>query len=61
VDVETESDLTRGMTVVDALDVVDDERNANTWAALLEVEPNVEVCWEIDVPAWKELLYSALR
>jgi purine nucleosidase len=61
VDIETESDLTRGMTVVDALDVADDPRNAPTWAPLLASGPNVEVCWEIDVPAWKELLYSALR
>jgi purine nucleosidase len=61
VDVETGSDLTRGMTVVDALDVVDDERNAPIWASLLEREPNVDVCWEIDVRAWKELLYSVLR
>ena len=61
VDVETASDLTRGMTVVDALDVAHDERNAATWAPLSESGPNIEVCWEIDVPAWKELLYSALR
>jgi purine nucleosidase len=61
VDVETGSDLTRGMTVVDALDVVDDERNSPIWASLLEREPNVDVCWEIDVRAWKELLYSVLR
>lgn len=61
VDVETEGRLTRGMTVVDALDVADDERNEQTWAQLLSRGPNVEVCWEIDVPAWKELLYSVLR
>ncbi len=61
VDVETESDLTRGMTVVDALDVVDDERNAPVWAELLGRDPNASVCWEIDIPAWKELLYSVLR
>ena len=61
VDVETESDLTRGATVVDALDVADDERNAPTWSSLLEGGPNVQVCWEIDVPAWKQLLFSVLR
>ena len=61
VDVETDSDLTRGMTVVDQLDVADDERNAPLWDPLIERGRNVEVCWEIDVPKWKELLYSVLR
>jgi purine nucleosidase len=61
VDVETEGVLTRGMTVVDQLDVADDERNAPLWEELIERGPNVEVCWEIDVPRWKELLYSVLR
>ncbi|MFQ5747347.1 MAG: nucleoside hydrolase [Gemmatimonadota bacterium] len=61
VDVETGSDLTRGMTVVDALDVTHDERNAPVWGELRRGEPNVTVCWEIDIPAWKERLYRALR
>jgi len=60
VDVETDSDLTRGMTVIDQLDVADDERNAPLWEPLIERGRNVEVCWEIDVPKWKELLYSVL-
>ena len=61
VDVETESDLTRGMTVVDHLDVADDERNAPLWQPLIERGRNAHVCWEIDVPRWKELLYSTLE
>jgi purine nucleosidase len=61
VDVETDSDLTRGMTVVDHLDVADDERNAPLWKPLIERGRNAEVCWEIDVPRWKELLFSVLR
>lgn len=61
VDVETDSDLTRGMTVVDQLDIADDERNAQLWKPLIERGRNVKVCWEIDVPKWKELLYSVLR
>jgi purine nucleosidase len=48
VDVETASELTRGMTVVD-------ERG------VLGREPNIEVCWEIDVPRWKETLYRTLQ
>jgi purine nucleosidase len=61
VDVETEGDLTRGMTVVDHLDVADDERNAPLWRPLIDRDRNARVCWEIDVPRWKELLYSVLR
>jgi purine nucleosidase len=61
VDVETEGELTRGMTVVDQLDVADDERNTRQWKSVIERGRNVEVCWEIDVPRWKELLYSVLR
>jgi len=61
VDVEVESDLTRGMTVVDALDVADDERNADVWRPALRNGRRVEVCWEIDVDAWKDLLFGSLR
>jgi purine nucleosidase len=61
VDVETTSDLTRGMTVVDELDVTHDERNLEVWRALRKGPPNVRVCWEIDVMAWKESLYRSLR
>jgi len=48
VDVETDSELTRGMTVVDRHGV-------------LNKEPNIEVCWAIDVEKWKEALYQTLR
>lgn len=61
VDVETAGRLTRGMTVVDRLDVTHDERNRDLWSEIRQREPNVTVCWEIDVPAWKESLYRSLR
>lgn len=48
VDVETESELTRGMTVVDQLRVT-------------KKPPNIEVCWKMDPKRWKELLYKTLR
>lgn len=48
VDVETVSELTRGMTVVDQLGVMNQPANA-------------EVCWEIDVKRWKEALYKTIR
>ncbi len=59
--IETQSDLTRGMTVVDQLGVATDERNRNLWARLVKREPNASVVWEIDIPQWKEMLYSVLR
>ena len=48
VDVETVSELTLGMTVVDQLGVT-------------KKEANIEVCWEIDVRGWKDLLYKTLQ
>ena len=48
VDISCHDELTRGMTVVDELGV-------------LNRQPNVEVCWAIDVAKWKEILYQVLR
>jgi len=61
VDIETNSDLTRGMTVVDEFNLISDPRNHHTWLPLSDREPGISVCWEIDVPRWKEALYKALR
>jgi len=36
------------MTVVDQLGVS-------------KKEANIEVCWEIDIPLWKESLYKTIR
>jgi purine nucleosidase len=62
VDVECDGTLTRGMTVVDELDVVRrglaDE--AGWPPGIASREPNVTVCWEIDVPRFKERLFRAL-
>ena len=61
VDVETHGELTRGMTVVDRLNVATDDRNRAVWANLLAKGPNAKVCWTIDTKRWKEALYSALK
>ena len=53
--------LTRGMTVVDQLGVAKDGRNRAIWGSLVDGPPNVTVCWEIDIPRWKEALYRVLR
>lgn len=60
VDIETHSDLTRGMTVVDRLNVAADERNQVVWASRLEKKHKTRVCWAIDVRRWKQALLSAL-
>ncbi len=48
VDVSCNEELTRGMTVVDELGV-------------LQHKPNLEVCWAVDAPRWKEVLYQTLQ
>jgi purine nucleosidase len=61
VDVETRSELTRGMTVVDRLNVAADERNQAVWAEVLRKGSKTRVCWTIDNQRWKEALFAALR
>jgi purine nucleosidase len=57
VDVEVSSELTRGMTVVDRLNVSGDERNSPVWRGTLQAQ----VVWTIDNKRWKQSLYAALR
>jgi purine nucleosidase len=61
VEVETESDLTRGMTVVDRLNVAHNERNRGVWAAALAGGHKAKVIWSIDNMCWKKALYATLK
>ena len=61
VDVETTSELTRGMTVVDRLNVAGNERNKAVWAGVLEQAVKAKVVWTIDNARWKQSLRNALR
>lgn len=61
VEIETHSELTRGMTVVDRLNVAGDQRNQAVWTDLLGKGFRTKVCWTIDVERWKAVLYSALK
>jgi len=61
VDVETRSELTRGMTVVDRLNVAADERNRAVWAPALRGERTCKVCWTLDTKRWKQALFRALQ
>jgi purine nucleosidase len=58
VEVECASELTRGMTVVDRLNVSRDDRNRDVWDAAGDA--TADVVWTIDVPRWKAMLYRAL-
>lgn len=58
--IETQSELGRGMSIVDRLNVAHDERNRNVWAQALKGR-KAKVCWAIDNQRWKNALYEALR
>ncbi len=62
VDVECEGTLTRGMTVVDELDVVPRGLgdSAGWRPAAVEGSRKATVCWEIDTQRFKERLFRAL-
>ena len=61
VEVECASDLTRGQTVVDRLNVSTDDRNRGVWSSPGAPTNQARICWSIDVPLWKKMLYAALR
>lgn len=61
VDVETNSELTRGMTVVDRLHVAENDRNKAVWAPVLKTGPKAKVVWTIDIACWKQALFLSLR
>ncbi len=61
VDVETSSELTRGMTVVDRLNVAGNDRNKAVWAPVLKAGVKTKIVWTIDNTRWKQALFSALR
>jgi purine nucleosidase len=58
VEIECDSELTRGMTVVDRLNVSGDERNRGVWSTLKHAP--TRVVWKIDIARWKQLLYKSL-
>jgi purine nucleosidase len=60
-DVQVDNGITRGMSVVDRLNVVHDARNRAAWSEQLERGRKHKVIWEMDIPAWKQSLLQALR
>lgn len=63
VEVECDGEYTRGMTVVDALNVTKHTTgNVAMWSPhRAKGDPHITVCWEIDIPRWKDLLFDLLR
>lgn len=61
VEIETASELTRGMTVVDRLGVAGNGRNGATWSRAIEAGQNVTVTWDLDARRWKSLLFRLLQ
>jgi purine nucleosidase len=61
VDIEITSALTRGMTVVDRLNVSADARNSSVWHEVHARARKTKICWTLDIPGWKAALIEALR
>jgi purine nucleosidase len=62
VEIETHSELTRGMTVVDRLNVAHDARNRGVWSVWARREKaNAKIIWTIDIPRWKQLLFDLIQ
>jgi purine nucleosidase len=60
-DVETQSELTRGMTVVDRLNIAHNECNREVWAVPLATGHKAKIFWTINNARWKKSLYDALK
>ena len=60
VEVETASELTRGMTVVDRLNVAGDERNRGVWGQRVR-RAAIDVVWKIDIAPVEAAVVSITR
>jgi purine nucleosidase len=58
--IETESELTRGMTVVDRLNLSGDDNNAQVWKAAAGESEGADILWTLDSRRFKAMLKAAL-
>jgi purine nucleosidase len=58
--IETGSRLTRGMTVVDRLNVHHDDNNANVWREAAGEHEGADILWTLDSRRFKAMLKAAL-
>jgi purine nucleosidase len=61
VEIECASELTRGMTIVDRLNVAHDSNNAPAWKQALDAAVKADVCWTIDAARFKAMMIEALK
>jgi purine nucleosidase len=61
VEIECNSELTRGMTIVDRLNVAHDANNSLAWKRALDVGVKTDICWTIDAARFKALMIGSLR
>jgi len=61
VEIECNSELTRGMTIVDRLNVAHDANNALAWKRALDVGVKTDICWTINAARFKALMIGSLR
>ena len=61
VEIECASELTRGMTIVDRLNVAHDANNASAWKRALDVGVSADICWTIDAAAFKAMMVEAVK
>jgi purine nucleosidase len=60
VEVECASELTRGMTIVDRLNVTHDASNRVAWKRALDAGVTTDVCWTLDSAGFKAMMLRAL-
>jgi purine nucleosidase len=60
VEVECASELTRGMTIVDRLNVTHDASNRVAWKRALDAGVTTDVCWTLDCIGFKSMMLKAL-
>ena len=60
VEVECASELTRGMTIVDRLNVSHDASNRIAWKRALDAGVKTDVCWTLDSAGFKAMMLRAL-
>src|SRR5579863_8436749 len=58
--IEIESELTRGMTVVDRLNVHHDANNAHVWREAAGEHEGADILWTLDARRFKAMLKAAL-
>ena len=59
-DAQIDNGITRGMSVVDKLGVVEDARNRAVWSEVRERGRKQKVIWQMDIPGWKRSLLRGL-